>query len=86
MLVISNVVIVDVFIYLDEWDKTNGGYPTTDGFNSMESHIRENKVSILHKDCNPYVKNFGNGGRFIVIYAFRITGGEQCWQKTLGKF
>ncbi len=34
--------------------KQHGGYPTTDGFNSMESHIAENKVPSV---VNPKVVN-----------------------------
>ena len=38
--------------------KQHGGYPTTDGFNSMEGMVHEDKVPILHKDYNPYVDDF----------------------------
>ena len=57
--------------------KQHGGYPTTDGFNSMESHIRENKVPILHKDYNPYVEAFWKWRPELYrdLHTFRITCG-----------
>ena len=58
--------------------KTHGAYPTTDKFNSMESHIAENKVPILHKDPNPYVDAFWKWWPDLYqdLHTFRITGGE----------
>ena len=63
--------------------KEHGGYPTTEGFNSMEGMVREDKVPILHKDPNPYVEAFWKWWPQLYrdLHTFRITGGEPLLSK-----
>jgi len=63
--------------------KEHGGYPTIDGFNSMEGMVREDKVPILHKDPNPYVEAFWKWWPQLYrdLHTFRITGGEPLLSK-----
>ena len=67
--------------------KQHGGYPTTDGFNSMEGMVHEDKVPILHKDYNPYVDAFWKWWPDLYrdLHTFRIAGGEPMLAKDTWK-
>jgi hypothetical protein len=76
--------------YSSTWmDEINnhGAYPTSDNFNGMEGMIAENKVPILHKDYNPYVKAFWKWWPELYrdLHTFRITGGEPMLAKDTWK-
>ncbi len=67
--------------------QNHGAYPTTDGFNSMEGMVHEDKVPILHKDYNPYVDAFWKWWPELYrdLHTFRITGGEPMLAKDTWK-
>ena len=64
-----------VFNNLQEVEKF-GGYPTTDNFNSIETHLAEGKWPTKQTEHNPYVEAFWKWWPDLYhdLHTFRITG------------
>ena len=64
-----------------------GGYPTTDNFNSIETHLAEGKWPTKQTEHNPYVEAFWKWWPDLYhdLHTFRITGGEPLLSKDTWK-
>jgi organic radical activating enzyme len=72
--------------WVNEIEK-HGPYPTSDGFNGLESFAKEGKILIKDTEHNPYSESFWKWWPELYkdLHTFRITGGEPLLSKDTWK-